>query len=111
MIGSWYFPALWATVLAGLIPGIFFVATFRPRWARLGEGLDVGGWIVVIVLLYLRQAILLLVGLKAPTPEIGLINLGFGVAIDALLWMRALRWHRLRSSRGDPGNPRRRSSD
>lgn len=108
---SFYFPILWATMIGGLIPGGYFIVTFRPRLSRLGDGVDAGGWAIVIMLLYVRSVIMLLLGARIPEVGAGVVNVAFGAAVDALLWLRAVRWHRLRRDVKQGAHPFTRSTD
>lgn len=96
-VGGWYFPLLWVSLIGGLAPGLYFVATFRPRRSGFAASIDTAGLAVVIVLLYLRSVLVLVLGARPPaTLEAAVTGLGFGFGIDALLWLRAWRWFHLR---------------
>lgn len=108
-MSSWYFPVLWATIIGGLVPGVYFAVTFRPRWRRLVAGIDAGGLAIVVVLLYLRSAAAVLSGVAQPDLGTAAINLSFALVVDALLWIRAVVWWQMR--RKTRGHPHRRATD
>lgn len=110
MSNTLYYPIWWAVVIGGLLPSAYFIATWRPsrRWST--RQLDTGGWVPVIAALYLSAAVRGLLGdVHAPdTLAAGVIPLTIGVGIDAVLWLRAVRWARFRRH---PTHPLRRSTD
>lgn len=99
---------LWIVLLVGWVPSSYFVATFRPRMSRFLDGLDVAGLVAVLAIVYARQMVLLALGRDQQRDVARIV---IYAALDALLWVRAVRWHRLRQSMGTSGMPRRRTSD
>lgn len=99
-----YFGLLWVLLVIGIVPAFYFVGTFRPRRHGLPASVDVAGLGAVVLLLYLRQVTLLAIGAVAPSSvEAKVSGIVFGVAIDALLWLRAARWWKVRrQTRRDP---------
>lgn len=99
---------LWAVLVVGFIPALYFAATFRPRLRRLYEGADVAGFVAVLSVLYARQMVFLVLGREQQRDTTRIV---IYVALDVLLWVRAVRWYRLRRTVARFGVPRRRSTD
>lgn len=88
---------LWVGIVGGLVPGVYFVATYRLS-LRLGwRGLDAGGWVAAIVLLYVGGAARAATG-QEPPPALAAqaLNLVIAFSIDGLLWVRAWHWRNIR---------------
>lgn len=94
---TWYFPLLWIVIVGGIVPGLFFAVTFWPRRSRLNDAIDVAGLVVVVLALYLWSAMTMIGGAKEPTSTLAaVVGLVLGAAIDVTLWVRAVRWWRVR---------------
>lgn len=92
-----YFPLLWLVLVGGLVPGLFFAVTFWPRRSRLHDAIDVAGLVVLVIVLYAWSALTIVLGTPRPTSTVSAVfGLVLGAAIDAALWVRAIRWWRLR---------------
>jgi hypothetical protein len=92
--GRWYWPLLWIVLAGGLIPAAWFTWTWRPRRRWSPRQLDAGGWVHVILALYLLSAFRLATGqskLPDSVPE-ALFGLVIGAGIDVVLWVRVTRW-------------------
>jgi hypothetical protein len=94
-----YAVAFGIVLAAGLGPAVYFSWSFRPRRPFSLLNLDAGGWVPVIALLYAWSAVRYALGMSTPPETFGeaAVGLGFGVAIDLLLIVRAVHWHRLRA--------------
>lgn len=110
---SWattYWIALGAVIAGGIVPAVFFLVTWRPRARFSARQLDAGGWVGVVLALYLLAAFRALAGhyrLPTSAPE-AVVALAIGAGIDALLWVRLVRWSRFRR---EPDHPLRRCTD
>lgn len=104
--GRWYWPTWWLVWTLGFVPAVYFVTTWRPARRNL-LALDVGGWVAVVLLAYVRSAVLAVAGAEYPTMARGIFGLVFGAAIGGLVCLRAYNWHCLRAA----GPPRRRHDD
>lgn len=94
-----YAAAFAVMLAAGIGPALYFSWSFRPRRPFSLLNLDAGGWVPVIALLYVWSGLRYALGLSTPPRSIveAVLGLGIGVAIDALLIVRAVHWHRLRA--------------
>ena len=98
---SWYLVGLWVVIVGGVLPAGYFVWTWRPprRWSA--RQLDAGGWVQVVLALYLLAAFRAAFGHYGGSRGVvdGVAALAVGVAIDVVLWLRVLRWRRFRRQR------------
>lgn len=105
-----FYPILWALIVAGLVPSLWFVYSWRPsrRWSA--RALDAGGWVAIIAALYLLAALRAAFGhyREPATLADALATFAIGAGVDAVLWLRVLRW---REFRKDPTHPLRRATD
>lgn len=110
MSGTWYWPALGLVIAGGILPAAYFTWSWRPQRRWSARQLDAGGWVHVILALYLLAAFRGVAGhyrLPSTVPE-AVASLAVGAAIDVVLWIRVLRWV---SFRRDPDQPQRRAGD
>ena len=98
---SLYAVAFAAVIAAGLVPALYFSWSFRPVRPFALVNLDAGGWVPVIAAMYLWAAVRYAIGASDPpsSPLEAVGGLGLGVAIDFVLIVRAVHWHRLRAER------------
>ena len=89
---------LWAVIIGGLVPGFIYLATFRPYRRFSVTHIDASGWVPLIMVLYVIAAIDTALGINDGPQSWGeaIPGLLLGVAIDAALWLRLVRWHRFR---------------
>lgn len=106
-----FYGILWILILGGLVPSLWFVYSWRPaaRWSA--RQLDAGGWVGIIAGLYVLAALRAILGhYREPANLVdGLGTFAIGALIDAILWLRVLRWESFR--RDAPEHPLRRVDD
>ncbi len=102
---------LWIVIIGGLIPSLYFVWSWRPRARFSARQLDAGGWVAVIAALYLLAAVRAALGQYETdvAPDDWFATIVIGLAIDAVLWIRVLRWREFQ--RGGDDHPLRRATD
>jgi hypothetical protein len=104
-----YFTAVWAIVIGGLVPGVLFLASYRPQaWARQLQ-LDTLGWVVGFLYFYLVALAGLIAGAHDPAPAVAVVGIG-RVGCDIFLWNRFFLHRRLKRE-FDGAPPHRRVGD
>lgn len=85
-------------IIAGLIPGVVYLFTFRPYRNLTLTHLDSSGWVPLFMILYVIAGMQTVAGVNHPPVEIGsaIPRLLLGIAIDAALWLRLVRWWNFR---------------
>lgn len=102
-MSTWYWPALALVIAGGILPAVYFLWTWRPSKALSSSAIDAGGWVAVVLALYLLAALRGLFG-QYRLPETvleGVLGLLIGAGIDAVLWLRVIRWRAFRRSARD----------
>lgn len=99
-MSSWYWPALAAIIAAGILPAVYFLWTWRPSRALATSSIDAGGWVAVVLALYLLAALRGLFGqYRLPDTVLeAVLGLLVGAGIDGVLWLRVIRWRAFRRS-------------
>lgn len=110
MSDSLFYPILWFLIVAGLVPSLWFVYSWRPsrRWSA--RALDAGGWVAIIAALYLLAALRAALGHYREPASLADAIATFTIAgaVDLVLWLRVLRWRQFQQH---PTHPLRRSTD
>lgn len=108
-----YDAALAVVVVAGVLPAGYFVWTYRPRQRWRLDALDAGGWVAIILVLYLLTAWRLVAGGVREPEEWwdGASSLLVAGLVDVVLWVRVLNWRRIRRDVERYGWPPRRRAD
>lgn len=106
-----YLTILWVLIVAGLVPALYFLWSWRPRRRWSATQLDAGGWVAIIAGLYLLAAFRAATGGYSQPRTIGqeIATFTLGAGIDAVLWLRVIRWRSFR--RGELDHPLRRCTD
>lgn len=90
---SWYEVGLWVVLVGGILPASYFTWTWRPRHRWTGTQLDAGAWVQIVLAQYMLSLVRVVFGTVAnPGLWYGALSLTLGVAIDAVLWVRMVRW-------------------
>lgn len=106
-----YWIALWIVIVGGLVPAAYFTWSWRPRFRWSPTQLDAGGWVQVVLALYLLAAARTALGhyQQPDHPLESVATIAVGLGIDAALWLRVGRWLVFR--RQGPDHPMRRCTD
>jgi hypothetical protein len=100
---------LWVVIVGGLLPAGYFLWTWRPERRWTARQLDAGGWVQVVLALYLLAAFRAAFGhYRDRAGASAWAALAVGVGIDMVLWLRMVRWRRFRN---DADHPMRRATD
>lgn len=102
---SGYELGLAVLLVGGIVPAGYFTWTWRPARRWHAAELDAGGWVPIILALYLLSALRLVLGHSTEPRDVWGVVTSFvlGGAIDGVLWVRWWRWRTLRRQlRDDP---------
>jgi len=96
MSGLVYFFFVAPLVLIGLVSGIGFLATHRPKQWRSIASLDASGWVLIATLLLARSAVQLGISFPGVHHTIGsaLAGIVSCLVVDVLLVLRLVTFYR-----------------
>ena len=96
-------PAIYSAVIlflavTGLIFACQFILTHRPKHWRRWQALDASGWVIIVVIAYVRTVILVLWTWPGTPHSIGSAAIGISltVLVDLLMVLRVVAYARYR---------------